>query len=60
MQDALAAIEDQPAVHKESEQVPDIESYIIAPFPKTLTLSGDANQLIVKGTQASDLFQRQI
>ena len=38
---ACAAIDDQPTVHKESQQVPGIkfESYILAPFPNTLTLS---------------------
>ena len=39
---ACAAIDDQPTVHKESQQVPGIkiESYILAPFPNTLTFSG--------------------
>ena len=39
---ACAAIDDQPAKHKESQQVPGIkiESYILAPFPNTLTFSG--------------------
>ena len=34
--------EDQPAVHKMSQQVPgiNIESYILAPFQNTLTFSG--------------------
>ena len=37
-----AAIDDQPTVHKESQQVPGIssEGYILAPFPNTLTFSG--------------------
>ena len=37
-----AAIDDQPIVHKESQQVPGIkiESFILAPFPNTLTFSG--------------------
>ena len=39
---ACAAINDQPTVHKESQQVPGIKikSYILAPFPNTLTFSG--------------------
>ena len=39
---ACAAIDDQPTVYKESQQVPGIkiESYILAPFPNTLTFSG--------------------
>ena len=43
---AFAAIDDQPTVHKESQQVPGIkiESYILAPFPNTLTFSGDTTQ----------------
>ena len=40
---ACAAIGDQPTVHKESEPVPGIkiESYILTPFPNTLTFSGE-------------------
>ena len=40
--DAFTAIDDQPTVHKESQQVPGIkvESYILALFPNTLTFSG--------------------
>ena len=36
------AIDDQSTVHKDSQQVPDIkiDSYILAPFPNTLTFSG--------------------
>ena len=42
MFNACAAIDDKPAVLKESQQVPGflIESYILAPFPSTLTFSG--------------------
>ena len=37
-----AAIDDQPIVHKKSQQVPGIkiESFILAPFPNTLIFSG--------------------
>ena len=36
-----AGIDDQPTVRKESQQVPGnkIESFILAPFPNTLTFS---------------------
>ena len=39
---AYAAIDNQPTVHKESQQVPDIKikSYILALIPNTLTFSG--------------------
>ena len=39
---ACAANNDQPTVHKESQQVPGIKikSYILAPFLNTLTFSG--------------------
>ena len=39
---ACAAIDDQPTVHTESQQVPGIkiERYILAPFPNILTFSG--------------------
>ena len=39
---ACAAIDDQPPVHKMSQQVPGIkiESYILVTFPNTLTFSG--------------------
>ena len=38
---ACATIDDQPIVHKESQQVPviKIESYTLAPFPNTMTFS---------------------
>ena len=49
LQDACAAIEDQPAVlvHEESQPVSDIEieSYILATFPYTLTFSGENMQI---------------
>ena len=42
---ACAAIDDQPTVPKESQQIPciKIESYILAPFPNTLIFSGGYN-----------------
>ena len=40
---ACASTEDQPTVHKEVQPLPGIkiESYIQAPFPNTLTFSGE-------------------
>ena len=40
---ACAATGDQPTVYMESQSVPGIkiESYILAPFPNTLTCSGE-------------------
>ena len=42
---ACAAIDDQPTVHKEYQQIPGnkTESYILAIFPITLTFSGGYN-----------------